>query len=50
MRAECDNEMLHRQRLRDDAQGWFSMDQEKLEAAERYDMPNCRRLKSFGRL
>ncbi|PSR97330.1 DnaJ domain-containing protein [Coniella lustricola] len=48
LRAECEVEMMHKQRLYDAAQGWFTQDQEKLDRANRYEMVNCRRLESLG--
>lgn len=49
LRAECENEMMDRQRLYDAAQGWFSQDQELLDKANRYELVNCRRLERFVR-
>ncbi|KAK3937340.1 hypothetical protein QBC46DRAFT_267758 [Diplogelasinospora grovesii] len=48
LRVECDNEMNHKQRLRDAAQGWFYQDPDKMEVANAYDMPACRRLQKLG--
>ncbi|KAI8692566.1 J domain-containing protein [Fusarium sp. Ph1] len=48
LKAECENEMIYRQRLRDTAQGWFYQDPEKMELAEAYTMPSCERLHTLG--
>lgn len=48
LKAECENEMIYRQRLRDAAQGWFYQDPEKMELAEAYTMPSCERLHTLG--
>lgn len=48
LKVECEHEMLHQQRLREAAQGWFSHDREKMAMAEKLDLPNCRRLREFG--
>ena len=50
LKTECEHEMLHKQRLREAAQGWFFQDMEKMEMAERLDMPSCRRLKKLEKL
>ncbi len=42
---ECDNERARQQRMLEDAQGWFFQDPDKMEAARKYDMPNCKRLR-----
>lgn len=44
LQAECDNEMMYRQRLRDAAQGWFYQDPDKMALAETYTTPACDRL------
>jgi len=44
----CDSERQIRERMYNDAQGWFFVDSEKLEAARRMEMRNCERLRSFG--
>lgn len=48
LRSECDNEIMYKRRLRDDAQGWFYPDVDKLAAANAYKMPSCDRLGSMG--
>ncbi|KAL2263870.1 hypothetical protein VTK26DRAFT_4666 [Humicola hyalothermophila] len=48
LRLKCEEEQSHRQQLRNEAQGWFFPDPAKMELANNYDMPACRRLKSFG--
>ena len=48
LRAECENEMLHKQRLYDQAQGWFKQDPAKMAVAERFETASCRRLDTLG--
>ena len=48
LRNECDNELLHKQRLREDAMGWFYQDPDKMAKADGYKMPSCERLKTLG--
>lgn len=48
LRYECDNELLHKQQLRDAAMGWFYQDPEKMAVADAYEMPSCDRLSSLG--
>lgn len=48
LRLKCENEMAHKQQLRNAAQGWFYQDPAKMELANSYDMPACRRLHSLG--
>jgi DnaJ family protein B protein 12 len=50
VRVECEHEMLHKQRLREAAQGWFFQDPDKMAMAEKVEMPNCKRLQTFGRV
>ncbi|KAK4204698.1 hypothetical protein QBC40DRAFT_249770 [Triangularia verruculosa] len=49
LRIECEKEMQKRQELKDQATGWFSYDQKKMEVANNYPMPQCRRLNSLNR-
>ena len=46
--AECEWEQNERQRLANEAQGFFFTDQVKLDAARRMDMRSCRRLRELG--
>lgn len=48
LQLECDSEVQMRERMLNDAQGWFFVDQEKLEAAQRMEMRACRRLNQLG--
>ena len=48
LRAECDNEVMYKRRLRDSAQGWFYQDADKMAAANAYKMPSCERLGEMG--
>ncbi len=44
LRTECEREMMHRQHLREQAQGWFFEDPEKMDMANKYEMKSCNRL------
>lgn len=48
LRAECENEIMYKRRLRDNAQGWFYQDVDKMAAANAYKMPSCERLNKMG--
>jgi DnaJ family protein B protein 12 len=48
LRIKCENEMAHKQQLRNAAQGWFFPDPAKMELANDYQMEACRRLNSLG--
>lgn len=47
LRNECDQQMMYKQRLREDAQGWFYQDPDKMAAANNYKMTSCDRLKKL---
>jgi hypothetical protein len=38
LRIQCENEMAHRQQLRNAAQGWFFPGPDKMEVANSYDV------------
>ena len=46
--AECEWEQSTRQRLYQEAQGFFYTDQVKLDRARRMEMPSCKRLQEYG--
>ncbi|KXL48913.1 hypothetical protein M433DRAFT_139247 [Acidomyces richmondensis BFW] len=46
--AECEWEQAQRQRLANEAQGFFFTDQEKLKQAREMEMPSCQRLEGYG--
>lgn len=48
LRRACAAEQHTKQRLLDDAQGWFFPDQDKLRVAKEYQMINCQRLDKLG--
>jgi DnaJ homolog subfamily B member 12 len=48
LRYQCENEMAERQKLVDEATGWFRQDPEKMRVAKRYEMPSCHRMKTLG--
>ncbi|KAL2131900.1 hypothetical protein VTI74DRAFT_4456 [Chaetomium olivicolor] len=47
LKLKCESEQQHKLQLQNAAQGWFRPDPEKMELANAYDMPACRRLKSL---
>lgn len=44
LRSECDAEMEQRQRMMQDARGWFFQDPDKMREARNLEMRSCRRL------
>lgn len=48
LQYECQVETRNRNRMIEDAQGWFFPDLEKMRKADNYEMKSCRRLDSFG--
>ncbi|KAL7907081.1 DUF1977 domain-containing protein [Trichoderma velutinum] len=48
LRYECENEVMHKRQLRENAMGWFYQDPEKMATADAYKMPACDRLETFG--
>lgn len=48
LRVECEAEMMHKQRLYDEAQGWFTQDPKKMDIAHSYTPMSCRRLERMG--
>lgn len=46
-RNECEDEMMHKRRLRERAQGWFYQDPDQMQRARDYKMPSCERLDSL---
>ena len=48
LQYECQVETRNRNRLIEEAQGWFFPDLDKMRRADNYDMKSCRRLDSFG--
>lgn len=49
LNVECEWETNRRQRLANEAQGFFFTDQIKMDKARRMEMPNCRRLNELTR-
>jgi DnaJ family protein B protein 12 len=47
LRYACDQEMEYKQRLINEAQGWFFADVEKMNQARDMEMKNCKRLDSM---
>ncbi|KAK3344248.1 hypothetical protein B0T25DRAFT_321892 [Lasiosphaeria hispida] len=47
LRLKCEDEIAHRDKLREAAQGWFYQNPEKMEVANSFDMPACRRMKNL---
>jgi DnaJ homolog subfamily B member 12 len=48
LRTGCQVEAQQRMRLEEEARGWFSVDQEKLDRARKMKMPKCRRLEAMN--
>ncbi len=48
LQYECQIEMRTRNRMLEDAQGWFFQDPDKMRDARNYDMRHCRRLDEWG--
>ncbi|KAI4262627.1 MAG: hypothetical protein L6R42_002199 [Xanthoria sp. 1 TBL-2021] len=48
LQYECQREIQTRNRMIDDAQGWFLPDAEKMRAARNFDMRSCRKLDEWG--
>ncbi|PIA92520.1 DnaJ subfamily B member 12 [Cercospora beticola] len=48
LNAECEWEQSQRQRLANEAMGFFYTDQVKLDRAKKMEMPSCRRLEGHG--
>ena len=44
----CQAEHRQRNRMMDEAQGWFFQDADKMQEARNLDMRSCRRLQEFG--
>lgn len=47
LRFECENEVNQRERMIQDAQGWFFPDVEKMKEARAMELPNCRRFEKL---
>jgi DnaJ family protein B protein 12 len=47
LRFECENEVNQRERMIQDAQGWFFPDIEKMKEARAMELPNCRRFEKL---
>ena len=48
LRLGCEQELDARQRLMNEAQGWFMQDTEKMQRARDMEMTNCKMLDSLG--
>lgn len=48
LQYDCQLEMRTRNRMMDDAQGWFFQDVDKMREARNYEMRSCRRLDEWG--
>ncbi len=44
LKSECEREMMHQNHLREQAQGWFFQDPEKMDAANKFELKSCNRL------
>ncbi|KAK4228910.1 hypothetical protein QBC38DRAFT_131577 [Podospora fimiseda] len=47
LKQECEKQVSHKQRLRDEAQGFFYQDQKKMALAESFSTPACKRLNNL---
>ncbi|KAK4458500.1 hypothetical protein QBC42DRAFT_21439 [Cladorrhinum samala] len=47
LKRECEKQTAHKQRLRDEATGWFYQDPNKMAVAEAFTTPACTRLNSL---
>lgn len=45
---ECEDQSLRRERLYREAQGWFSVDEDKERQARAVDMSSCKKLRELG--
>jgi DnaJ homolog subfamily B member 12 len=48
LRNECEHEITYKRRLREQAQGWWYQDPEKMATANNFKMPSCDRLQKLG--
>ncbi len=48
LKLQCDQEIMRKQHLREEAQGWFFQDPEKMERANKYEMKACNRLEKMN--
>ena len=46
--TRCHNEKVQQKRAMEEAQGWFSVDQEAMRKARTMDMKNCNKLRKLG--
>lgn len=48
LKYDCENEHALKQRLEQEARGWFRPDPAKMEMAAKLELPACNRLRQFG--
>lgn len=48
LNLKCEYEHSHQQQVMQDAQGWFFIDQEKMDSARKLEKPSCKRLRELG--
>lgn len=46
--VQCQNEQVTQRRMMEEAQGWFSINQELMDRARKMDLKSCQKLKKFG--
>ncbi|KAF2642399.1 DnaJ-domain-containing protein [Massarina eburnea CBS 473.64] len=46
--VRCEHEQVKQRKMKEEAMGWFSDDEVKMEAARKMPMPNCKKLKDLG--
>jgi DnaJ family protein B protein 12 len=50
LRIECEHEVDRRQRVVNEAQGWFFQDSDKIEQARSMEMRACKKLEAMGQI
>lgn len=48
LNLKCEYEHQTQQQVMNDAQGWFFVDQEKMDGARRMEKPSCAKLREIG--
>jgi DnaJ family protein B protein 12 len=48
LKLQCEEELQERQKIIEEATGWFFQDEAKLERARSMDLKNCRQLDDMG--
>lgn len=48
LNVRCQNEQFQQRKMMEDAQGWFSVDQEAMQKARQMELKNCNKLRELG--